>query len=324
MGQRWTAGQRIGQRPRVSVALLPVAAVLVLAAPAQADSLPGGRALERGAHALTTRHAKERGRDIPVMPRPRPPRMVPPASAMMRESFSGSPARGSSAQANIIGRAAGRALRHADRLLTLPTASCPVGVPAQTITVINQANVRPWALAKVENAVVAQSMQLRAAWGTPCVQFGRGGWPLYLQVGDVFGDPHGEHFGGNPPYARAWTSGGTWEAWSVMFSHEVIEMLVDPGAVSVWHDGEGVHIEVADPVENQAYRLDGVYVTDFVLPSWYAGGMRQAACDGSVCSYSDPLPGSGDGAPYDFARVLSAPWQLAVGVDPANVEASAS
>ena len=55
-------------------------------------------------------------------------------------------------------------------------AACPAGGPTQAITVVNQAKIRTRVLARVERAVAAQSLQVRAAWGTPCVQFAPGGW----------------------------------------------------------------------------------------------------------------------------------------------------
>ena len=200
--------------------------------------------------------------------------------------------------------------------------ACPAGIPTQTVTLIDQTGAKPQNLARVENAVVVQSLQLRAAWGTPCVQFGAGGWELYLKIGSP-DYPGGVHYGG-PTSMTVWTGGGTWEAWSVPLSHEVVEALVNPTtALSVFHNEEGVGVEVADPVETEAYRLDGVFVADFVLPSWFAGGMQSARCGGDLgpnaCQYTDPLLGSDAGAPYDYMRVLSAPWQLAAGVDPANV-----
>jgi hypothetical protein len=159
---------------------------------------------------------------------------------------------------------------HALRALTLPVASCPAGVPVQTLTVINQANARPFALARVENAIVAQSLQLRAAWGTPCVQFGPGGWPIYLKTG--FGPDLGLHAFSGGPYAIVWTSAGTYVAWSQPFSHEVAEMLVDPTTqVDYTFDGSSSMLEIADPVEDIAYRLKGVWVSDFVLPAYFAG-----------------------------------------------------
>src|SRR5437016_8639787 len=127
-------------------------------------------------------------------------------------------------------------------------ASCPTGAPVQTITVVNQANVRPAALALVENAVVAQSLQVRAAWGTPCVAFGPGGWKLYLKTGAA-GQPWGEHFSSRGlPYLLVWTGALTWQGWSMDFSHEVVETLVDPVNAHYIRDLVSNQLEVADPV----------------------------------------------------------------------------
>lgn len=187
-------------------------------------------------------------------------------------------------------------------------ASCPAGTPVQTITVINQAHVRPFALARVENAVVAQSMQLRAAWATPCVQFGPGGWPLYLQIGGAI---HGVHYYNGQPYAFVWTAGATVEGWSRVFSHETIEMLADPttGRV-VYHNDVGSLVEIADPVENAGYPLDGVLVSDFVLPAWYADGTTgNPTCSASACVFPGPFLASPDSqGPYDMVGAVAAPW----------------
>jgi hypothetical protein len=191
-----------------------------------------------------------------------------------------------------------------------PRPACPTGVPTQTITVINQARVRPSALAKVRRAVSAQSMQVRAAWGTPCVRFAAGGWKLYLKGGGA--EPHGEHDFYGRPYALVWTSGATAEGWSRGFSHEVIEMLEDPTLdVRYMRDGSTWQREIADPVENLGYRVDGVFVSDFVTPDWYAGASTGAdvACQGTRCADDSPLIASAANVgPWDQMRVLKAPW----------------
>jgi hypothetical protein len=182
-------------------------------------------------------------------------------------------------------------------------ATCPVGVPTQTITVVDQARVKPAVLAGVTGAITAQSLQLRAAWGTPCVIFAAGGWRLYLKVG---GQPHGLHLWYGQPYALVWTGGGTAESWSRDFSH------VDPETDrSVYHDGVGQIVEVADPVEWDGYRLNGVFVSDFVLPAWFAGATTgEPTCVGSSCSFPGPVLASADSAgPYDEMRVVTVPWQ---------------
>jgi hypothetical protein len=180
----------------------------------------------------------------------------------------------------------------------------PADPSAQVLTVVNQANVKPENLCRVELAVEDQALQLRAAWGTPPIRFSAGGWSLYLKTG-AFGFPHGEHDWLGQPYLLVWTGGVELQGWSVPFSHEVIEALVDPiAARQIYRDGAGVPVEVADPVEDRAYRLNGVYVSDFVLPSWYAGGMQDSFCDGSGCVFSDPLTSTGDG-PWDQMGTLT-------------------
>lgn len=155
--------------------------------------------------------------------------------------------------------------------LTLPDPTCPAGVPVQTITVLDEAGVRPWALAKVENALVAQSLQLRAAWGTPCVQFAANGWPLYL-VPDINGwtlhyapsDTGVGSFSDNtacshrPDVLLPCALVSKDEDWTVDASHELLEMLVDPST-----EGE----EICDPVETITYQVDGVWVSEFITPS---------------------------------------------------------
>jgi len=191
----------------------------------------------------------------------------------------------------------------------LTPATCPEGVPTQAITVADQAGVKPAVLAAVKRAITAQSMQLRAAWGTPCVTFGPGGWRLYLKVGS---EPHGVHLWYGQPYALVWTGGGTVESWSRDFSHEILEMLVDPETNrSVYHDGVGQIVEVADPVEWDGYRLNGVFVSDFVLPAWFAGATTgEPTCIGTSCSFPGPELASVDSAgPYDEMHLLAAPWR---------------
>ncbi len=188
-------------------------------------------------------------------------------------------------------------------------AVCPAGVPVQTLTVVNQARVNPSALARVTRAISAQSMQLRAAWGTPCVTFGPGGWRVYLKVG---AEAHGVHLFYGEPYALVWTGGGTAESWSRDFSHEILEMLVDPATNrSVYAGGEGRIVEVADPVEWEGYRLKGVFVSDFVFPAWFAGATTgEPTCTGSTCNFPGPTLASADTAgPYDQMRTLTTAWQ---------------
>lgn len=61
-------------------------------------------------------------------------------------------------------------------------------------------------------------------------------------------------------------------------SHEVLEMIVDPG-VNLFADGfirdrgrrrrAFIPYEVCDPVQAVAYEIDGIRVSDFVVPEWF-------------------------------------------------------
>ena len=205
---------------------------------------------------------------------------------------------------------AGSAQAHSHQV-HVAEAACPAGAPVQTITVVNQANVRPAALALVENAVVAQSLQVRAAWDTPCVVFGPGGWKLYLKTGAA-GEPWGEHFSNRGlPYLLVWTGALTLQAWSTDFSHEIVETLVDPVNAHYIRDLVSNQLEVADPVEHHAYQLRRVYVSDFVLPAWFAGAQTgDCYADAGAITCPGPLLSApGNPGPYDQAGVLDRPWE---------------
>lgn len=62
--------------------------------------------------------------------------------------------------------------------------------------------------------------------------------------------------------------------WTVTFSHELLEMLADPNVnLCVLDDDAGrlYSYEVCDAVEDDklGYTIDGVTVSDFVLPGWF-------------------------------------------------------
>ena len=69
------------------------------------------------------------------------------------------------------------------------------------------------------------------------------------------------------------------EAWSVTLSHEALEMIADPQInllVDGPHpDGSGRFVfhwyEMCDAVQVEAYQIDGVEVSNFVLPLYFTG-----------------------------------------------------
>jgi len=61
---------------------------------------------------------------------------------------------------------------------------------------------------------------------------------------------------------------------SVAATHEICEMAVDPWLNTACQDEQGTFwaCEVCDPVEDEqyGYEIDGILVTDFVTPDWFA------------------------------------------------------
>jgi hypothetical protein len=92
----------------------------------------------------------------------------------------------------------------------------------------------------------------------------------------------GVHFAtGGRPFAMVRYS----DSWSVIASHELLEMLCDPwgnrtlpGASLKPEQGQVEYLlEVCDPCQRCYYTIDGVLVSDFVTPQYYAPGKTQGA-----------------------------------------------
>jgi len=83
---------------------------------------------------------------------------------------------------------------------------------------------------------------------------------------------------------------------SITLSHELLEMLVDPAGdfvkqaadIDPYSDGQPVNylVEVCDPVAVYTYEIDGVKVSDFVLPSFY-----DPSAKGEVVDHAEFLAG---------------------------------
>lgn len=114
-------------------------------------------------------------------------------------------------------------------------------------------------------------------WGTPgFVHFGgapAGAWRFSLQ--DTIDDPQalGYHVDNNGVVSaiidvEACKSSGS--DWRTCLGHEVLEALADPLTERM---GEGAFakyiVEVADPVEEDNYDIDGIPVTNFVTPAYF-------------------------------------------------------
>lgn len=127
-----------------------------------------------------------------------------------------------------------------------------------------------------------------------------GYWPIIVTEQDL-GDAAGIHEDKQgQPFALVRYSYG----WSLTASHECLEMLVDPfgnrlmAGPSLAKDQGRVEylVEVCDPSEDDqfAYRVNGVVVSDFYTPEFFA-------------------PTAVDGARYSFTHAVTEPRQVLKG-----------
>ena len=85
---------------------------------------------------------------------------------------------------------------------------------------------------------------------------------------------------------------------SVSASHELVEMLVDPGIqmMAVGPDGSTMYCyESADPCEALSFEVKGIPMSDFVYPSYFEG-FRKA-----------------NSARFDYMRAITKPFQVLTG-----------
>jgi hypothetical protein len=92
------------------------------------------------------------------------------------------------------------------------------------------------------------------------------------------------------------------DSWSLMASHELLEMICDPWGNRVMPGRSPIHdqgqveylLEICDPCQACTYLIDGVLVSDFVTPEYYATswteGLRYSFL-GSVKKPRDVLDG---------------------------------
>jgi hypothetical protein len=102
--------------------------------------------------------------------------------------------------------------------------------------------------------------------------------------------------------------------WTVTLSHEILETMVDPVDTIITVHGVKYWYEIADPVEDYYYLINGVKVSDFVLPSW-TGGAYPYNIDGVQVGDHVLPPWTGGVYPYDIIGVLRHPLE---GFDPAR------
>ena len=128
----------------------------------------------------------------------------------------------------------------------------------------------------------------------------QGYWPVVVR--DFIGGPSsGVHVSetGDKPFALVVFSGAH---WTITLSHEVLELLADPFGTT-FLTGPSLRTEqttveylaeICDPcqADKSAYDINGVLVTDFVTPDFYAGfGAGKYSFGGQVTAPRTVLPG---------------------------------
>ncbi len=189
------------------------------------------------------------------------------------------------------------------KLITLLALTVAMALPAQTIAIINSTKSTSDATVQATaNAVATQvHNEYKAAWAKDAtfvfVARGKtppaGAWNVY--VDDRKGDYH-TLTTGKVPVAYCHVSGVSQDYWTNTVSHEVLEMRTDPFVDQTYirPDGTTGSVEVCDACETnaQGYRISNVLMSDFVYPSWFK---------------------STGAAPYDYRRLITAPFQVLSG-----------
>ncbi len=143
-------------------------------------------------------------------------------------------------------------------------------------------------------------------WGTPALlsiakDFIPGTWAIvFLDNADVSGalayhDLTPDGFPLSKVFVKTCLQAG--EKVSVAASHELVESLGDPGLNLCAQHPNGIiyAYELADAVESTSFPVNGIPMSNFVLPSWYEGFRA---------------PGS---TQFDFMDKVSVPFQLLPG-----------
>jgi hypothetical protein len=164
---------------------------------------------------------------------------------------------------------------------SLPSPSYPNRVP--TIACFNHAKTP---LGVDFDALIAALQKFvdehfEPVWGTPATLvkstgFLKGAWAMAFLENTDYAGAEGYHdvTPEGLPMAKVFvrTTLKQKDLVSVAASHELVEMLVDPG-VNLYSTGPKKNrlysYETADPVEELWFKVDGIPMTDFVYPSYF-------------------------------------------------------
>ena len=188
-------------------------------------------------------------------------------------------------------------LRRKKKKPPVPTPPPPPSPSGQHLTLINQSSL----VSDVDIAayVMDQDSQLRnefaAAWNTQAfIDTQAGGWPVYLLDNADVPGALGYHDFNTTPFAKVFvrTSLDAGVSWQSVASHEVLEMVADPGPTfQSLPDAQGNlwALEVGDPVEDT---LDGS-LSNFILPAWFVSGSQGPWDDKNVLTHDHGLTAGG-------------------------------
>jgi hypothetical protein len=160
----------------------------------------------------------------------------------------------------------------------------------RTITIVNQSSmVSPADLAAAVVALQLQvSQHFAAAWGIDCnlqssTDPNVAGEKIFLLDTIDQADALGYHTLDNTDapvgFVAVKTTEDAGDHWQSTLSHELLEQLLDPDAscvavVSFQGKATGMAYEACDAVENDEYEINGVPVSNFLLPKWFDSGAK--------------------------------------------------
>jgi hypothetical protein len=165
----------------------------------------------------------------------------------------------------------------------------------------------------IADAVDKQLEHFAEAWGAVTWdltrELDRQGFRIYLRDYSSDDDAVANHWRiGGKPYATVYARDvlrmehGSWlkgaNSVSATVSHEVVELLADP-ACCYYVDGQDdwmYALEVADPVQDDYYNIDGVAVSNFTYPDYWNPWARKRR-----------------GHPLDHMRKVTRPFEVREG-----------
>lgn len=155
---------------------------------------------------------------------------------------------------------------------------------AQDVAVVNAAHVSPTLLAHVERVVAHQvNVTLHRYWRRAArIRFvdTPQAWRVTLvklhlvctrAVGCLPGLEGSYDRGWHDRRAHAEVGTDATTGWEITFSHEVLEMAVDPH-LRTFQPHTKALLEICDPFEQFSYTRDGVTLADFATPAFFEMG----------------------------------------------------